>query len=51
MNRIGRGPRFLTDEEKKNRPKVSKELIVRIYGYLKPYKLQMALIIVSIFAS
>lgn len=51
MARVGRGPRFLTEEEKKNRPKVTKELIFRIYGYLKPYKLQMFLIIICIFIS
>lgn len=46
-----RGPSFLTEEEKKNRPKVSRELIERILGYLKPYKLQMAFIILCIFLS
>lgn len=51
MMRMGRGPKFLTEEEKKNRPKVSKELLLRIYTYLKPYKLQMVLIIICIFAS
>ena len=33
----GLGPRgFLTDEEKSNMPKVSKDLILRILSYLKP---------------
>ena len=34
----GLGPRgFLTDEEKRNMPKVNKALLVRIFSYLKPY--------------
>ena len=33
----GLGPRgFLTDEEKQNTPKITKELIIRILKYLKP---------------
>ena len=33
----GLGPRgFLTEEEKQNAPKISKELIIRILKYLKP---------------
>ena len=32
------GPKgFLTEEEKKNMPKVTKGLLVRILSYLKPY--------------
>ena len=32
------GPKgFLTDEEKQNMPKVTKELLLRILSYLKPY--------------
>lgn len=46
-----RGPSFLTDEEKSNRPKISKELIQRIYAYLKPYNLQMFFVILCIIAS
>ena len=39
--RIGGGPRgFLTDEEKQNKPKLTKALLKRIFGYLSPYKLQ-----------
>ena len=35
--RIGGGARgFLTEEEKKNRPKLTKELLLRILSYLKP---------------
>lgn len=28
------GPGFLTDEEKKNKPKVTKDLLKRIFSYL-----------------
>ncbi len=49
------GPRgarnFLTDEEKANMPKVTKELIVRILSYLKPYKLQFLAVFVTIIIS
>ena len=41
--RGARGNRYLTDEELKNKPKVTKELLVRILGYLKPYALQMTI--------
>ena len=48
----GLGPRgFLTDEEKQNIPKVSKELIFRILSYLKPYRLQLGLVLVAILLS
>ena len=40
--------RFLTDEEKANMPKVTKELLLRIVSYLKPYGLQFALVFVAI---
>lgn len=43
------GPRgFLTEEEKKNRPKVTKGLIKRILGYLKPYWKQFILVFITI---
>lgn len=46
------GPRgFLTEDEKKNMPKVTKELIVRILGYLKPYWLQFAFVFAAILLS
>ena len=46
------GPRgFLTDEEKANMPKVTKELLARILGYLKPYWLQFILVFVTILIS
>ena len=39
---------FLTEEEKKNRPKVTKGLIIRILGYLKPYWKQFFLVFITI---
>ena len=46
------GPRgFLTEEEKKNKPKVDKKLIKRIASYMKPYKLQFALVFLAILLS
>ena len=49
------GPRgranFLTDEEKKNSPKVTRELLRRIFSYLKPYWRQLALVLVCIAVS
>ena len=45
----GRG--YLTDEEKKNRPKVTLPLIKRILSYLKPYRLQMAGVLLLIIVS
>ena len=48
----GLGPRgFLTDEEKKNMPKVTGALIKRILSYLKPYWLQFALVFIAILLS
>ncbi len=46
------GPRgFLTDEEKANMPKVTKDLLLRILGYLKPYWLQFVFVFVAILLS
>ena len=48
----GLGPRgFLTDEEKKNKPKITKSLLLRILSYLKPYWLQFVLVFVAILLS
>ena len=48
----GMGPRgFLTDEEKKNMPKVSGALIKRILSYLKPYWLQFLMVFGAILLS
>ncbi|MGN1277729.1 MAG: ABC transporter transmembrane domain-containing protein, partial [Floccifex sp.] len=47
-----RGPRdFLTEEEKQNAPKVTKELLFRILNYLKPYWLSLCAVLVVIFLS
>ena len=40
--------RFLSEEEKRNAPKVTKALLVRILGYLKPYWPQFLLVFVAI---
>ena len=45
------GPGYLTDEEKKNKPKVTKQLIKRIFSYLLPYKLQMLFVLAAILCS
>ncbi len=46
------GPReFLTEEEKLNKPTVTKELLLRIFSYLKPYWFQLLLVIIVIFIS
>ena len=41
----------LTEEEKANMPKVTKELLLRILGYLKPYKIQFFFVFVAILLS
>lgn len=47
-----RGPRrFLTEEEKQNRPKLTKALAGRILSYLKPYRWQLLLVLVCILIS
>ena len=40
--------RYLTEEEKANAPKVTKALLGRILGYLKPYWFQFILVFVVI---
>ncbi len=47
--RVGRG--YLTEEEKKNAPKITPELLKRVFSYLKPYWKQMLLVICAIFVS
>lgn len=50
--RIGRVPRgFLTEEEKLNKPKVTKALLLRILGYLKPYKWQFIAVFAALIVS
>ena len=46
---LGGGPRgFLTEEEKKNRPRLTKQLLSRILAYLKPYRIQFILVLLAI---
>ena len=49
------GPRgrasYLTDEEKKNSPKITKELLLRVFSYLRPYWKQLSLVLVCIAVS
>ncbi len=46
------GPRgFLTEEEKKNVPKVTKKLLFRIISYMKPYRLQFCFVLIAIILS
>ena len=46
------GPRgYLTEDEKKNRPKLSKELLFRILSYLKPYRVQFVFVFLAILIS
>ena len=42
---------FLTEEEKQNMPKVTRELLVRILSYLKPYWLQFIFVFITILLS
>ena len=42
---------FLTEEEKANKPKVTPELLKRIFSYLKPYKKQFVLILLCLIVS
>ena len=46
---MGRG--FLTEEEKKNAPKVTPELLRRIFSYLRPYWRQLLLVLLCIAVS
>ena len=49
---LGGGPRgYLTEEEKKNRPKFSKQLLLRILAYLKPYRVQFIFVFLAILIS
>ena len=49
---MGRGMRdFLTDEEKSQAPAVTKELIIRVFSWLKPYWKQFALTLFCIIIS
>ncbi len=43
--------RTLSDEEKKNMPKITKKLILRILSYLAPYKWRLLVVFAAIIAS
>ena len=45
------GGRYLTEEEKQQQPKVTKELLARVFSYLKPYWKHMLLVIICIAAA
>ena len=45
------GGRYLTEEEKANQPKVTPELLKRVFSYLKPYTKQLILVILCIIVS
>ncbi len=47
----GPGGRYLTEEEKKNMPKITKGLLKRVFSYLKPYWKQLAVVLVCIVIS
>lgn len=49
--RGGRGFRFATEEEKHNRPKVTRKLLGRIFSYLKPYWPSLLLSLATIIAA
>ena len=51
---MGRGPGmrgFMSDEEKRNAPKVTWPLIRRVLSWLMPYRLQMGIVLAAILAS
>lgn len=50
MGRYGRG-RFLTEDEKAQRPKITGALLKRIFSYLLPYTPQLILVVVLIILS
>ena len=49
--RGGRRGRYLTEEEKANKPEVTLELVKRIFSYLVPFAPQMILVLVLIIVS
>lgn len=52
MSTSPHGPRrFLTAEERANKPEITRKLILRILSYLKPYRLQFFLVFLAIIAS
>ena len=51
MRRPMRPRGFLTEEEKKNMPKITKELLLRILSYLAPYKWYFLLVLAALILS
>ncbi len=47
----GRGSAFLSEEEKNNKPKITKDLLKRIFFYLKPYWKELFLVWIAIILS
>ncbi len=47
----GRGGSYLTEEEMKNRPKVTGALLLRIFSYIKPYGGRLFLVLLCILVS
>ena len=47
----GPGGRFLTEEEKKAQPKVTRALLLRVFSYLKPYSSRLILVLLCICAA
>lgn len=45
------GGQFLTEEEKKNQPKITPELLKRVFSYLRPYSKQLVLVLICIIVS
>ncbi|MCQ2502190.1 MAG: ABC transporter ATP-binding protein/permease [Saccharofermentans sp.] len=45
------GGQYLTEEEKANQPKVTPELLKRVFSYLKPYIKQLILVLICIIVS
>ncbi|MBR2524822.1 MAG: ABC transporter ATP-binding protein, partial [Clostridiales bacterium] len=48
---MNRGGRFMTEEEKKQAPKVTKALVKRVFSYLKPYTVQLIIVVFCIIVS
>ncbi len=47
----GPGREYLTEEEQKNAPKITKALLKRVFSYLKPYWKQLVLVILCLLIS
>lgn len=45
------GGQYLTEEEKKNQPKITPELLKRVFSYLRPYAKQLLLVLLCIIVS